>query len=432
MGRVFFIKKLLLIQFSFLPLLFTHAVSNILPPSVQVDGGITLPNQNNAQTSKLFDVLGGNVNLNPNNQGNNNNNNNENNQVGGGLVDNGHGGLNGVIVIEPDGGIGNVLNPDIADPLPPDSITIDYNQTNQVDQDNDVPTLLSIRYKMEQLEKETRGFRKKVNNLQVDENNETFYDIESLNSETTLADIHTELQKLVLHQERSVTKDEDILETIEEKGEDFSSLISENWQEKIDEFGSPIMDEVADPVNSAMINFNAGSRNFSFDLFNTDHEAVPSVMKAGEYIKKVCIFVVCMIFLFALKHEVLKVLGDMPKYVTVAPVTNYSIMGNSVGALQIKTASLVIAGTAVLAILTTLGTAINEAGFLQNLAGFGTLVGFFNSLTSSAGFMGEALKWLNVFIPLTTISTAIMTYYMTILMIKLEMIAITEGRKAIS
>ena len=137
-------------------------------------------------------------------------------------------------------------------------------------------------------------------------------------------------------------------------------------------------------------------------------------------------------FPFALKHEVLKVLGDMPKYVTVAPVTNYSIMGNSVGALQIKTASLVIAGTAVLAILTTLGTAINEAGFLQNLAGFGTLVGFFNSLTSSAGFMGEALKWLNVFIPLTTISTAIMTYYMTILMIKLEMIAITEGRKAIS
>ena len=161
MGRVFLLKKLLLIQFSFLPLLFTHAVSNILPPSVQVDGGITLPNQNNAQTSKLSDVLGGNVNLNPNNQGNNNNNNNENNQVGGGLVDNGHGGLNGVIVIEPDGGIGNVLNPDIADPLPPDSITIDYNQTNQVDQDNDVPTLLSIRYKMEQLEKETRGFRKK-------------------------------------------------------------------------------------------------------------------------------------------------------------------------------------------------------------------------------------------------------------------------------
>ena len=166
--------------------------------------------------------------------------------------------------------------------------------------------------------------------------------------------------------------------------------------------------ELSDPDTSAMISWDFGKGTESFDLLNMGDKTslgnIPKLTDVLGWIKVFLGWVVSFIYVYAMKNQGMKILEDMPKYQTSSTVTNYSVLGNSVGALVAKGVQVAL----IIGFITIIGQNLlvvnNETTLMGDTStGFSTLDALFQSLASGYGFMSESLKWLLLIIPMGTI-----------------------------
>lgn len=153
----------------------------------------------------------------------------------------------------------------------------------------------------------------------------------------------------------------------------------------------------------------------SFDLFNM-HDAtgfnLPSLADVAFWIKKFLAWVIAFLFILAMKNAGLQVLEDIPKFTTNAPVTNWSILGNSAGAIVAKSTYLVILVAFIGIIGTNLAIINDESQLLgQTSLGINLIGQGLADLASGHGFMSTALKYLVLFVPVASIFSTIATFY---------------------
>ena len=311
------------------------------------------------------------------------------------------------------------------------------------DMDNDVPTLISIREKMEALEKETRGYKMLVKSTYVDENNVTQFETESTQKETTLSNIHEELQKLVVLQtnQKEDTFLADSIAENKEHNENKQEEVKEsfNFEELTDMTSYSDRGTKADDLVSGLIYMDTPYKTFEINLWDAgDAFGIPTFQYFADRISNAVLVVVLLIYLFAMKEFTLNVLRDLPKHAPTAPVTNVGggdLFGLPfIGTISLKTASVIIASTTLIAIGGTLVVAhIDVKGDLDILIGHQTVGEAIRYLISdSGGFMSEAYKFLELLLPIATIISAVSTYFGTRLLVYIELIVLRSFQRVAS
>ena len=228
---------------------------------------------------------------------------------------------------------------------------------------------------------------------------------------TTLADLHNQLVQL---NEGNRSQEDLTSEQIAKAKEDTDE--ASNVITQLAESYVPMsVDDISAPETSVMLDWDFGNGLESFDLLNMSdkfHGSYASVETAGGYIKKFLGWVVAFLFILAMKNAGLNVLEEIPKFTTSAPVTNWSILGNSAGALVAKSTYLAIAVAFIGIIGTNLAIITDEAQLLGDIgSGFSSIGNALSALASGQGFMSESFKWLTIFVPVTSIFTTIGSYY---------------------
>ena len=175
-------------------------------------------------------------------------------------------------------------------------------------------------------------------------------------------------------------------------------------------------------------NFGKGISSYNLlDMGTSTGFSLPSVTEAGGFIKKFLTWVVVFIYVFAVKNYVLQVLRDLTKQVDTSPVTNYSVLGNSVGAIAVKASKTVIVLGTITLVLVTLTTATIEGQLMgDTLTGFESLSEFLSVLSGEGHFMSDALTWLAVFVPVYTIFTSVTTFYATKMLVSIEILLMNQ------
>lgn len=326
---------------------------------------------------------------------------------------------------------------------PPDGSSPTPQGGGRVDTDDDVPMLTEIKAvlegykeKLEQLaeQKQLLALRSDLNSTRGDltDGNQTrkatLADIAKRVSDiqgniyiegqgtkrTQLSDLYQELVKL---NDGNVTEN-NVTEVTEE------TLIAQKNEvddatDAFDELGEnveiSIPSEITESDASVMLTWKFLEGDKSFDLLNIADASginIPSLKTSASYIKKFLGWVIAFLFVLAMKNAGLKVLEDIPKFTTSAPVTNWSILGNSAGALVAKSTYLVIL-VAFIGILATNLTIINDESQLlgQTSLGFSLIGPGLAELVSGHGFMSSALKYLALFVPIASIFSTIATFY---------------------
>lgn len=232
--------------------------------------------------------------------------------------------------------------------------------------------------------------------------------------DTQLSDLYKELVKL---NDSNVTENnftEVTAETITTQKNQVEDA-TDSFNELAENVEISVPSEIAEADASVMLTWNFRKGDKSFDLLNISDASginIPSLKASASYIKKFLGWVIAFLFIIAMKNAGLKVLEDIPKFTTSAPVTNWSILGNSAGALVAKSTYLVILIAFIGIIGTNLAVINNEAQLLGNMgAGFNSLSTALAGLSAGQGFMSDAFTYMALFIPIASILTTIGSYY---------------------
>lgn len=326
-------------------------------------------------------------------------------------------------------------------------------QTGQGDQDNDVPTLLSIRAKMEALEKETRGFKKKVSNPVFNsDSNQTDYEIESLDSEVTLSDIHQELQKLLLQTESSIqnqlTHNDEQNETISTFVSELNSSIQQHTDEiqtKLDELEAafvsvPTIEEPNTDFTSYYITLpSALSQKVgvsTIDLFNIkigDLE-LPTLADISLFVSLIISITAVMIYIIKTKSLIMETMRDLTLAQESNPVTNYSAFGWSAGALAVKSMQFSIISVGIIGLLGLCVVTLSET------IGFGAFSGdpssipmqIISSIEGIGNFAQIAVFWFFKFVPIISIISMISFYFIQVFAIRSFLLILNRGARLAS
>lgn len=296
-------------------------------------------------------------------------------------------------------------------------------QSSDGDQDNDVPTLLSIRAKMEALEKETRGNKNIVKNPVFNsETNQTDWETESSDSETTLADIHTELQKLVLLADRGNNSDsitesrQESVEEIEEQHDQQLSDIEETLSKSVILSTPSTSDHSSYYITlPSILTERVAGLPSSIDLFAIDIGGIqlPTLADLASFVSLVCGLIAIVIYIISLKSIFYKFLEDLPKMTESMAVTNYSVAGFSLGALGMFALKFSILTVFLSSVYLFINTTLNES------IGFGTHNGYADSIVQSvfdtiatlSNWAEISVYWLFKFIPLVSITGMLGTFF---------------------
>lgn len=288
-----------------------------------------------------------------------------------------------------------------------------YDRLAQLDQDNDVPTLQAIHDRMKDLNEETRNYR---------------YDVETdtISSQyTTLQDLHIELQKIrILSETNSSELDsvaEDIQENLQENQSEIDSAMEDFDQElakseiKIDE---PTKDHQSAIIDIPEI-LQPTLKRSHIDLFNADGELpIPKLSNIAKFISLVIGLVAVFIYSQAIKRLADRTLEIMVTANESNAVTNYSVLGNSVGALSVKAIKTGLGFALFMSILVAIVAVLGET-FSFSAGGFtanGTSSNIIDQLTdklSSFGSWSEiTMYWFFKFVPIISILYMVFQYWL--------------------
>ena len=276
------------------------------------------------------------------------------------------------------------------------------------DQDNDVPMLTNIYDRIKILNEDIRGEREII----TFNEDGSFYFSKDTNSSgyTTLSDIHKELQKA-----NSSTQEygsEDVEDSISTEKSTMSSAIksvednlpSINTIEKISLQHNtayiPIPDIIQPYLGASTINL--------FDVGETLNVDIPSFADIAKFVS----LIIGLIALYYYSQAIMKLLSRTIEVMIMAnesnAVTNYSILGNSVGAITVKGVKVALGLGAILSVFAMLTSVVVESvGIGSNEVTLGSLGNFFNTITNLiigiGAFSAIAIYWFSEFVPYVSI-----------------------------
>lgn len=294
--------------------------------------------------------------------------------------------------------------------------------TGIVDSDNDVPTLISIRETMADLSRQQRGTRK---TLSIDENG-TLITNEESDTLVTLSDLHQELQKLNLSESDSLT--DDITSETESKASSAESEITQIFDNVVEniptlELPQPTGDfeNYYVDIPEALIQYAGTSTINILNPAETFPQfPIPSLSTIASFVS----LVIGLFAVYVYSHAMLKLAEHtMDAWVTANEsnaVTNYSLFGNSVGAIGVKAIKASITLGAILASLTALAAVIVESVGIHGFSGSPTSVfdDIKNALIASAPFVEFALFWFFKLAPFISMIGMFGQYWGSVFLLK--------------
>lgn len=213
--------------------------------------------------------------------------------------------------------------------------------SSNVDTDDDVPTLLSIRSKIHTLQQEmvkqveeVRGAERSV--ITNWETNET------TSKRVDYGDLYAVLEKMVpdnTEEKNQISDKKKELEDVEDSESDQIDESLNNLETDITDYVSKFSPETAGSKTNTNFEINVAGRSFYLDpLNNTYTGGIESVswQEIADWIK-IVIGVVCVLIYFnntnLFINDILDTLTKAPKS---APVSNISVFGNSLGTIALK------------------------------------------------------------------------------------------------
>ena len=295
------------------------------------------------------------------------------------------------------------------------------------DTDNDVPTLLAIKAKMIALSEQTRGDRRLISlDIKEDGNvSEISFTSESAGELVTLSHLDQNLQKLVELQKMKVVQEsnasvpfEELEEGIENERtdlEDATEELENSFQSLKPNLSGINKDDDGQlniPISNALYRYFPHG---SIDLFNMQgiHDLLPTMETFGKFstltIGLICLF----IYIFAIKEHTIKVIRDMSVSQESNAVTNYSILGNSVGAIGVFAIKTGIVVTMVAGILFQVNVLLSESIDFGIFSGnpINIVANFGNTMSALGGGFKKAIYWLFEFAPILSIISMAFGYF---------------------
>jgi hypothetical protein len=282
------------------------------------------------------------------------------------------------------------------------------------DQDNDVPTLITIRNKLEELNKAVRGDR-----IDIDDNES------NASGYTTLSDLHIELQKIRnQHKDHNTTEIDDILDSVDESVSEQEEIIDEEYTEFQDKLAnSEITASTFQGQNSYYIDIpevlQPYAKRSNIDLFNADGQLpFPKLSDLAKWCSLVIGLVAVFIYSQALKKLLDRVLDLLVTANESNTVTNYSVFGNSIGAVGIKAlkSGLMIAFvvTIFLAMAAVLveSLSVNIGGTPYTGASDLIITQLSNKLSSFGVWSQVTMHWFFKFVPIISILYMVFQYWL--------------------
>jgi hypothetical protein len=300
-----------------------------------------------------------------------------------------------------------------------------------IDSDNDVPTLIEIRDKLTELSQQERGKRKIVS---LDENGSYIIESESNNSLVTLADIHEELQKFNLKGGASNEVTESTNDQVDEAENEIGEFI-DNFQNDLPEFEIVEVQENFDDfyidIPDKLVEYAGVS---TLNLFNPKETFpslnIPSLSDLAEFVSLVIGLIAVWIYSNAILKLASKTITDWTIANESNAVTNYSILGNSVGAIGVKALKVTITLSAIGASFIALGAVLLESVDIKGSQGSITDVftDIQNIIVSMGGYVAFAMYWFLKFAPIISIVYMVGQYWVSVF--TLQAITLVANRSA--
>jgi hypothetical protein len=292
--------------------------------------------------------------------------------------------------------------------------------SGNVDTDDDVPTLLSIRSKIHTLQQEmvkqveeVRGAERSV--ITNWETNET------TSKRVDYGDLYAVLEKLV--PDNTIAKD-NFTKKKEEKDSEYESLksdlenLKEDFTDRVESMSEYV--KVKAPQSSSLntlFELDAGNHNFYLNPFEDTYSGGITTninwSDTADWISLIAGLVAVIIYFQAVRRGILDLMQTLIQAPMSAPVSNLSIFGNSIG-----TAGLMIFKIALIGSLFVSSTVFGLFVLFESNFSFGgtsqsiiTVLGSITDILSGGdGFMSDAVSLLFDLLPLITMSAMFGAY----------------------
>ena len=288
-----------------------------------------------------------------------------------------------------------------------------YSRLASLDQDNDVPTLTLIHSRMKTLNNETRDFK---------------FDVAtgSESSEyTTLQDLHIELQKIRILSETNSSELNSVASDLSDEIDEQASIV-DNALDTLDTKISNTKVTVNKPStehDSAFINvpqvLQKPLKSSTVDLFNADGKLpIPKLKDLAKFVSLVIGLVAVFVYSQALKKLVDRVFEILIGANESNTVTNYSVLGNSVGAMGVKAIKMGLSAALVMSVLVALGAVLTETldltiGEIQFTGTSDNMASSITSKLTSFGTWSEiAVHWFFKFVPIISLLFMVFQYWL--------------------
>jgi hypothetical protein len=309
--------------------------------------------------------------------------------------------------------------------IPSDSSSVDsdddvpmltniYSRLANLDQDDDVPTLQMIHNRMKKLNEDTRDYRFDVAT-----------DTESSQEYTTLQDLHIELQKIRILSESNSSELNSVSEDLSNEVDEQSSAIDsglEDLDKKI--LGTkitvtkPELDKDSHFVDVPEV-LQPILKTSNIDLFNADGSLpIPKLSDVAKFVSLVIGLVAVFIYSQAVKKLLARTLDILTTSNESNTVTNYSVLGNSVGALGVKAIKMGLSAALVVSVLVALGLVLVETlnlelGDIQFTGKTDNIITSIVGKLSSFGVWSQiAVHWFFKFVPIVSLLYMCFQYWL--------------------
>ena len=322
--------------------------------------------------------------------------------------------LHVITTIENPDGV-SITSIDINSTVPEEPELPDPTGTSVVDQDNDVPTLITIRSKLEDLEILAEQRNEALGNILNgvidmrgvirigDDDNYT-------ERNATLADIYY----AITGETNNTAYEFNATEEQERYNEDINE---DSLTDMLEGLNTPISvtAPTINPDTELYLDWDFGDGLESFDLFNISskfHGSLPTLTQVLGAIKTVIILLILFLYFKAMKSLAERIISTMIQAQESNTVTNYSVLGNSVGAVAVKASKVALWLAFGGAIFATMITAISESEISATLTSFGSIGAALSGILTaeSQGFMKDAYGYFTLVFPVATALTAWTSY----------------------